>query len=121
MCLRKLFRRNEISLHRVHHTVYVNENGEKLKLVVNADPMRLVAGLNKAQKKMAEAVSKETPTDEEMTEAAEYFAAVMFGKEQTAKLMEFYAGDASCVINVCGQVFKNQLTDKITKAQKQMG
>ena len=31
----KLFRRkNEITLNRIHHTVIINENGEKLKLVV---------------------------------------------------------------------------------------
>ena len=119
----KLFRRkNEITLNRIHHTVYVNENGEKLKLVVNADPMRLVSGLSKAQAKLAELVKdNREPEIDEMREAAEYFAAVLFGKEQTEKLMDFYADDAACVINVCGQIFKNQLTEKITKAQKKMG
>lgn len=117
----KLFRRNEISLNRVHHTVTVNENGEKLKLIINADPMRLVAGLSKAQTKLTETVQKENPTDEEMKDAAEFFSAVMFGKEQTERLFEFYAGDAACVINVCGQIFKEQLAAKITKAQKRIG
>jgi ribosomal protein L28 len=117
----KLFRRkNEVTLNRIHHTVTVNENGEKLKLVVNADPMRLVAGLNKAQKKLKESVFKENPTEEEVKEAAEYFAAVLFGREQTEKLMEFYAGDGGCVINICGQIFKDQLTAKIAAAQKKM-
>jgi ribosomal protein L28 len=117
----KLFRRkNEISLNRIHHTVTVNENGEKIKLVVNADPMRLIAGLNKAQAKLKESVFKEDPTEEEVKEAAEFFSAVLFGKEQTAKLMEFYANDGACVINVCGQIFKDQLTDKITAMQKKM-
>lgn len=119
----KLFRRkNEVTLNRIHHTVNVVENGERLKLVVNADPMRLVAGLSKAQKKLTELVGKDEnePTEDEIKEAAEYFAAVMFGREQTEKLMDFYAGDAACVINVCGQIFKEQLTDKINKAQKKM-
>lgn len=115
------FRSNEVTLNRIHHTVTAKENGEKLKLVVSADPMRLVAGLTKAQKKLTETVNKEPePTEEDMREAAEFFAAVLFGREQTAKLMEFYAGDAACVINVCGQIFKNQLSDKISKAQKRM-
>ena len=57
---------------------------------------------------------------EEVNEAAEYFSAVLFGKEQTEKLMDFYAGDGACVINICGQIFKDQLTDKITAAQKRM-
>ena len=117
----KLFRRNEISLNRVHHTVTVNENGEKLKLVVSADPMRLVAGLSKAQAKLTETIKKENPTDEEMKESAELFSAVLFGKEQTERLFDFYAGDAACVINVCGQIFKEQLAAKITKAQKRIG
>ena len=122
MKIRNPFRRNEISLNRVHHTVIINENGEKLKLVVNADPMRLVAGINKASDKLKDLLKDgKEPTSEEMKEAAEYFAAVMFGKEQTEKLIEFYAGDAACVVNICGQIFKDQLTDKITKAQKKMG
>ena len=117
----KLFRRkNEISLNRIHHTVVINEGGEKLKLVVNADPMRLVAGLNKAQKKLNDAVGKAEPTEEDIREAAEYFSAVLFGKVQTDKLREFYAGDAACMINICGQIFREQLTDKINKAQKRM-
>ena len=118
----KLFRRkNEITLNRIHHTVIINENGEKLKLVVNADPMRLVAGLSKARKKLTELVENgREPTEDEMHEAAEYFAAVMFGKEQTQELFAFYANDNACVINVCGQVFRDQLTDKIVKAQKKM-
>ena len=117
----KIFRRNEIGLNRIHHTVTVNENGEKLKLTISADPMRLVAGLSKAQKKLNDTVGGEKePTDEEIKDAAEYFAAVLFGREQTEKLFEFYAGDAACVINICGQIFKNQLAQKISKAQKKM-
>lgn len=117
----KLFRRNEISLNRIHHTVTVNENGEKLKLTISADPMRLVAGLTKAQKRLTDTISGEKePTEEEIKDAAEYFAAVLFGREQTEKLFEFYAQDAACVINVCGQIFKDQLARKISKAQKKM-
>lgn len=118
---RNPFRSNEISLNRIHHTVTVNENGEKLKLVVNADPMRLVAGLTKAQQKLAGMVKDDKePTEDEIRENAEYFSSILFGREQTKKLMEFYAGDAPCVINVCGQIFKKQLADKISKAQKKM-
>ena len=117
----KLFRRkNEVTLNRIHHTVIVNENGEKLKLVVNADPMRLTAGLTKAQAKLRQAISKETPEMEEIHDAALLFSTVMFGSEQAGKLFEFYAGDSACVINVCSQVFTNQLADKITAAQKRM-
>lgn len=119
--MRKIFRRNEVSLNRIHHTVTINENGEKLKLTISADPLRIVAGLNKAQKKLNETVSKDNPTDEDIKEAAEFFASVLFGKEQTDALFDFYAQDSACVINVCGQVFRDQLAAKISKAQKKMG
>ena len=117
----KLFRRNEITLNRVHHTVTINEQGERLKLVVNADPMRLVAGLNKAQEKLNALVKQEQPKEEEILDAAHFFATVLFGTEQANKLLDFYAGDAPCVINVCGQVFKDQLAEKISRVQKKMG
>lgn len=111
----------EITLNRVHDTVTVNENGEKLQLVVNADPMRIVAGLNKAQAKLSEVTKKEDPTEDEMKEAAEYFAAVIFGIDQARKLMEFYAEDSACVINVCGQYFRERLGKKIAEMQKKIG
>ena len=79
----KLFRRkNEVTLNRIHHTVTINENGEKLKLTISADPMRIVAGLSKAQKKLNETISKENPTDEDIREAAEFFATVLLGKNK---------------------------------------
>ena len=122
MEIRNIFRRrNEVTLNRIHHTVTIVESGERLKLTINADPMRLVAGLNNAQKKMNETIKKEEPTEAELMEAAEYFSGVLFGHEQTDKLKEFYAGDAACIINVCGQIFQQQLAEKIAKAQKKMG
>ena len=59
-------------------------------------------------------------TDEQAKEAAEYFAAVIFGKEQAEKLTAFYADDPGCVISVCGQYFKNRLAGKIAAVQKKM-
>ena len=81
--------------------------------------MRLVAGLSKAQEKLTE-LTKGDPTEEEMKAAAEYFAAVIFGKEQAKKIMEFYADDPGCVISVCGQYFKDRLAGKISKIQKKI-
>ena len=115
----KLFRRGyEMTLNRVHDTVTVREGDEKITLTVNADAMRMVAGLNKAQAKM-NAINEDTP-DEQVLECAEYFAAVLFGKEQAAKLMAFYADDPGCVISVCGRYFKERLAGKITAVQKRM-
>lgn len=113
-------RKYEMTLNRVHDRVAINENGERLELTVNADPMRLVAGLNAAQKKLAAVVNGENPPEEEVRDAAEYFALVIFGKEQTEKLMDFYAGDAACVINICGTYFRERLGKIISKVQKRM-
>lgn len=115
----KLFRRGyEMTLNRVHDTVTVREGDEKITLTVNGDAMRMVAGLNKAQAKMKDL--KDDSPDDVVKEVAEYFAAVIFGKEQAAALMAFYADDPGCVITVCGQYFKNRLAGKITAAQKRM-
>lgn len=115
----KLFRRGyEMTLNRVHDTVAVREGDEKITLTVNGDAMRMVAGLTKAQAKMKE-LTDDSP-DEVVKECAEYFAAVIFGKEQAAQLMAFYADDPGCVITVCGQYFKERLAGKISAMQKRM-
>ena len=116
----KLFKRRgyEMTLNRVHDTIVIREDDEKLTLTVNGDAMRMVAGLTKAQERM-KALTEDTP-DEEVKAVAEYFAAVIFGREQASKLMAFYADDPGCVISVCGKYFKERLAEKITKAQKRM-
>lgn len=108
----------KITLNRVHDAVTIAEGDETLKLTVNGDSMRMVAGLNKAQKKMLEL--DDNATDDQVKECAEYFAAVIFGKEQATQLMAFYADDPGCVISVCGQYFKNRLAGKIAAVQKKM-
>ena len=114
-----MFKKNyEMTLNRVHDNVAIREGDETLKLTVNGDAMRIVAGLNKAQAKLKELT--DDATDEQTKEAAEYFAAVIFGKEQAAKLMAFYADDPGCVITVCGRYFKDRLAGKITQIQKKM-
>jgi hypothetical protein len=115
----KLFRRGyEMTLNRVHDTVTIREGDEKITLTVNGDSLRMVAGLNKAQVKMKE-LTEDSP-DDVVKDVAEYFAAVIFGKEQAAQLMTFYADDPGCVITVCGQYFKERLAGKISAMQKRM-
>ena len=49
----KLFGKGyEVTLNRVHDNITIRESGETLKLSVNGDAMRMVAGLNRAQQKM---------------------------------------------------------------------
>ena len=113
-----MFGKYEVTLNRVHDVVNIREGGEKLTLTVNGDAMRMVAGFNKAQRKMI--ALNDDSSDEQIKEAAEYFSAVIFGKEQTEKLMQFYANDPGCVISVCGRYFRERLAGKIAKVQKKM-
>lgn len=108
----------EVTLNRVHDSITIREGNETLKLTVNGDAMRMVAGLNKSQKMMLEI--NDNTTDEQARETAEYFAAVIFGKEQAAKLLDFYAHDPYCVISLCGKYFRERLAGKIADIQKKM-
>lgn len=111
-----MFKAFEISLHRVHDRVNIREGGESLALQVDADPMRMVAGLTQAQK-MMQGLTEES-TEDQQRDTALYFAGVIFGKEQAESLLAFYHNDAACVINVCGQYFSARLGKLISKAQK---
>ena len=113
-----MFGKYKLTLNRVHDNIEISEGDETLKLSVNGDSMRMVAGLNKAQKKMMELT--DDSSEEQVRETAEYFAAVIFGKEQAQKLMEFYANDPGCVITACGTYFRERLAGKIAKVQKKM-
>lgn len=115
----KLFRHGyEMTLNRVHDKVTFREGDDKLTLTVNGDAMRMVAGVNRFKQKV-DTLTDDSP-DEEAKAVAEYFATVLFGKEQAAQLMAFYADDAGCVIYACGEYFKERLAEKITKTQKRM-
>lgn len=108
-----------ISLNRVHDTVRIKEGNDTLVLNVNGDPKRMVAGLTQAQTLLS--AIKDDSSNEDIKQAAEFFSNVIFGKEQTEKLMEFYHQDSGCVINICGQYFSERLKVLIIKAQKKMG
>lgn len=105
-----------MSLNRVHDRLRIMEGDEKLELRVDADPNRMVAGLNEAQKRLR-SLTDDSPEDDRRG-AAVYFAGVMFGEEQALALMEFYHNDPGCVINICGKYFSTRLAKLIEKAQK---
>lgn len=119
----KLFRKGyDITLKRIKDTVRIKENGETLVLTVSADPMRIVSGLAKAQDKLNELTKDgKEPDKESLNGVAEFFASILFGSEQAAKLMAFYDNDAQDVVNVCGTYFRERLAKKITEAQKKHG
>lgn len=108
----------KISLNRIHDTVRISEGTDKLTLHVDSDPMRVIAGLNEAQRRL-KTITEET-SEEDRNKIALYFASVMFGEGQAKDLMDFYHDDAACVINVCGKYFQGRLAKLIEKAQKKM-
>lgn len=105
-----------VSLGRVRDKVMFREDGESLTLTVDGDAARMVRALTDAQKSL-NAVKGES-TDEDRISAAKQFAAAIFGADQAEKLVQFYHGDAVCVIEACGRYFSSGLAKKITKAQK---
>lgn len=105
-----------MSLNRVHDSIRVKEGNDTLDLTVDADPMRMVAALNKAQK-VLKSVNDESK-EEDIRSAALLFASAIFGDVQAHQIMEFYHDDAGCVINLCGRYFADRLSDIITKVQK---
>ena len=108
----------KISLNRIHDRVRITEGDERLDLRVDADPMRVVAGLNEAQRRL-KTITDES-SEESRNEISLYFASVIFGAEQASQLMEFYHDDAACVINVCGRYFSDRLSKLIERAQKKI-
>lgn len=113
------FGRKDLSLGRVYDNVAIREGDNTLKLHVNADPTRMVVGLSQAHKQLA--VIKEGTPDEDREKAARFFAEVIFGKEQTQQLFDYYFGDSACVIALCGKYFSSRLSGLISKAQKKIG
>lgn len=107
-----------LSLNRIHDKLRIVEGSERLELRVDADPMRMVAGLNEAQRRLKALDGQSTP--EQHREAAMYFAGVIFGHDQAEALVDFYHGDAVCVISVCGRYFSERLSKLIDKAQRRM-
>lgn len=105
-----------VSLGRVRDKVMFKEADESLMLTVDGDAARMVRALTAAQQSL-NAVKGES-TDDERLDAARQFAEAIFGKEQAEKLVQFYHGDAICVIEACGRYFSGGLAKKITQAQK---
>lgn len=113
-----MFRR-ELSLHRVRDHITIREGNDTLQLTVDSDPNMLIRGVRMAQKTLQQLQEED---NEELKEtAAKQLSEAIFGKEQAARLLDFYGGSYECVITICGIYFgdqKNGLGKKITKAQK---
>lgn len=114
--IRKQLKTKPLTLGRVYDTLTIREGGATLSLHVSSDPARMVVGLTQAQKRLV-TINEDTP-EEERAEIAKFFSDVIFGEEQTKKLFDFYYGDSSCVVAVCGKYFAERLSKLIVKAQK---
>lgn len=106
----------KISLNRIRDKVKINEGSDSLVLAVEGDAMRMVAALTAAQKTLKGLTNESTEGDRQA--AALQFAQAIFGNAQAAKLVEFYNGDALCIIGVCGRYFSERLAKLIARAQK---
>lgn len=111
-----MFKPYKITLHHVHDRVKVSEGSEALILTVDEDPMRLVRGITLAQQRM-QTVTNES-TQDEITDIARSFAAVIFGDAQSEKLLAFYGNNPACVIDICAKYLNQRLEKLIVKAQK---
>ena len=107
-----------LSLNRVHDNITITEGGDNLVLHVDSDPGRIIAGLSAAQRRLHALTESETQDEKEQREAALSFAGAIFGDAQAQQLLDFYHGDAACVIGICGKYFNERLSRLVTKAQK---
>lgn len=113
--VRRLFER-PLTLNRVHDTLTIKEGSETLRLTVDGDAQRMVAGLLNVREKSMQL--QQDGGDEQLEEIARYFAETIFGKAQAEKLFKFYRENAGCVFAICSQYFSERLNKKVTRAQK---
>lgn len=107
-----------LSLNRVHDTVRIAEGGETLILRVDDDPMRMVAAITEAKKRLDGI--QEDSCDADKLDAAKTFARAIFGDKGADELCAFYHEDPACIIAICARYFSARLAKLITKAQKKI-
>lgn len=107
-----------MTLNRVHDTVRIKEGKESLTLRVDADSMKMVAGISAVQNEL-KSITDNTPAEESFRIAKD-FARVIFGEDGCGKLCEFYRDDAGCIIGLCAQYFSKRLKNLIAKTQRKI-
>lgn len=110
-----MFFRKEINPFPVADRVTFRNIDKTLTLSVRSGAADLVLGIKRVQERLL-GTTDETP-DDEYAKIARIFAETIFGKEQGEQLMQFY-GSPVAVIAACGMYFKERLSKKIAKAQK---
>lgn len=112
--IRRIFRRNRITLNRVRDTVYFVESGEEIEMRVDEDPIAIGRKIKRSMD-MIEGAKK----DDSMAEAAaRQFIAAVFGDEQTDRLVAFYHGNFLPAFEITSKYMSERLLKKIVKAQK---
>lgn len=108
-----------LTLNRVRDRITVKEGDETLVLSVDSDARVIIKRIRNAQEKLVQAI-KDSATDAEREKSTLEFSQAIFGEVQTRKLFDFYNGDYSCVMTICGEYFEKRLRSKIIKAQKKI-
>lgn len=108
----------KISTNRVQDVVRVSEGKRHLDLTVDVDPYSFVPALKAAQDRLSGVGDQPDDSAAQVVQAAQEFAATMFGKEQSRNLLAFYDGHAAPVISICTQYLKARLVAKIRRAQR---
>ena len=107
--------RKEINPYQVSDVVTFRNVDKTLTLRVRSSVSNIVAGLKTSQQ-MLQSMNNES-TEFDKINAARVFARSIFGEEEGDQLVDFY-NDPLAIITVLGMYFENQLSKKITKAQK---
>ena len=109
----RLFNR-ALSLGHVHEKINVKEGEYTISLVVDADVSTLAQRTKTALSMMQNAAGDRSA----MEEAGFTLSRVMFGDEQTQRLLEFYAGNRVSLLEISLRIFAQRLSKKIEKAQR---
>lgn len=106
--------RKTYSLHRVRDSVTIREGNEKIILTVDDDANSLALRIMSVTAEI-DTAGKDA---KKLEDAALRFATVIFGEEQTGKLLDFYRGNKLSVLEISSAYFRDRLGKLITKQQK---
>jgi hypothetical protein len=112
-----MFFKKEINPFPVTDKIRFRNVDKVFDAVIRSDASSLVVGLKRVNDRLS-GMTDETPEAERLS-AARFFADTLFGTEQGKAFCEFYDSDPLTIINACGMYFRERLSKKITKAQKQ--
>ena len=96
----------------------IQDGDAHIDIDICAAPGDIIPGVARAQA-MLKGLNADMTRDE-IKERALALASAIFGEDQAQKLLDFYGGDATCVMELSIEYFSKRLKKKLTKAQKRM-